>query len=291
MAQTRLIKTRIKSASNIAKITKAMEMVSASKMRRSQTQALASRPYTHKLMEMLHTIASHTDESLHPLLKQINPTAPVAIVIISTDRGLAGSLNTNLFRSTLKFIDEYPNAILVTIGKKAREFALKTGKKIVGEFQGMPDKLSLSDSMPISNLLKDLFLKGECSEIYTLHMQFVSTLTQKPETNKLLPIAASAIDPEHTDDGKGEATEYVFEPNAKEMLGYLLPFYTENGFYQTMLEAKASEHSARMVSMKNASDNAKEIVSSLKLEYNKSRQASITTELLDITTAALSVNA
>lgn len=286
MAQTRLIKSRIKSATNIAKITKAMEMVSASKMRRAQEQALASRPYTHILVSMLHTIAAHTDPSLHPLLRTGNPDAPVAIVIISTDRGLAGSLNANLFRTVLQMVDENPNCVFVTVGKKAREFALKTGKRIVAEFSGLPDHLTLANVMPISKLLTTGFLNNEYSQVKTVHMQFVSTLTQKAETNQLLPIATQEL---ATLEKVTVKKEYQFEPSAQEMLGVLLPFYAENGFYQTMLEAKASEHSARMVAMKNASDNAKDIVSSLRLEYNKSRQASITSELLDITTASLTV--
>lgn len=295
MAQTRLIKSRIKSATNISKITKAMEMVSASKMRRSQEQALKSRPYTHKLVEMLHTIAAFTETSLHPLLQQGNPDAPVAFVLISTDRGLAGSLNANLFRAAVKEMDASPNCVFITVGKKAKEFALKSGKTIVAEFSKLPDSLSLAQVMPISSVLTDGFLAGQFSRVMTVHMQFVSTLTQKPEVNQLLPVATTEAQ------GLADQTEatkepelrkdYVFEPTAKEMLGILLPFYAENGFYQIMLEAKASEHSARMVAMKNASDNAKDVVSSLRLEYNKSRQAAITSELLDITTASLTVGA
>ena len=289
MAQTRLIKNRIKSASSISKITKAMEMVSASKMRRSQEQALKSRPYTHKLVGMLHTIAANTDPSLHPLLRKGSQDAPVALIIISTDRGLAGSLNANLFRMALKEIEAHPHCVLITVGRKAKDFALKTGKTIVAEFTGLPDKLSLGDVMPISSLFIEEFLKGSYSLVKTVHMQFVTTLAQQPEVNQILPIAASLVDYKTTE--VKEKKEYTFEPSAAEMLGILLPFYAENGFYQIMLEAKASEHSARMVSMKNASDNAKDVVSSLRLEYNKSRQASITSELLDITTASLTVGA
>lgn len=291
--QARLIKSRIKSATNISKITKAMEMVSASKMRRSQEQALKSRPYTHKLMQMLHTIAANTDASLHPLLQKGREGSPVAIVVIATDRGLAGSLNANLFRAALKEIEENPNCVLITVGKKAKEFGIKTGKTIVAQFEHLPDTLTLSQVMPISSVLTEGFLKGEFSLVKTVHMQFVSTLTQKPEANQLLPVATqemAEIRSVSVAEKESELKkEYTFEPSAKEMLGILLPFYAENGFYQTMLEAKASEHSARMVAMKNASDNAKEVVSSLRLEYNKSRQAAITSELLDITTASLTV--
>src|SRR5260221_10113383 len=229
MAQTRLIKSRIKSATNISKITKAMEMVSASKMRRSQEQALKSRPYTHKLVEMLHTIAANTDASLHPLLQKGNPEAPVAFVLISTDRGLAGSLNANLFRLSMREIEKYPNSVLITVGKKAKDFALKTGKTIIAEFAGLPDKLSLADVMPISSLFIEEFLKGKFSLVTTIHMQFVTTLAQEPEVHQILPIATTNLETVQTKENK---QEYVFEPSASEMLGVLLPFYAENGFFQ-----------------------------------------------------------
>jgi F-type H+-transporting ATPase subunit gamma len=190
--------------------------------------------------------------------------------------------------------DAHQETVFITVGKKAKEFAMKTGKRIVGEFTGLPDKLTFTDVLPIARLLTEGFLRGEFSSVVTVHMQFISTLTQRPETHTLLPIAAGdevAPKADEVQDTRdvGEGKEYLFEPSASEMLGVLLPYYAENGFYQLMLEAKASEHSARMVSMKNASDNAKDIVSSLKLEYNKSRQAAITSELLDITTASLTV--
>lgn len=291
MPQIRQIKSRIKSASNIAKITKAMEMVAASKMRRSQEQALASRPYTHKLIEMLHTIGQYTDPSLHALLRQPNPNAPELLILISTDRGLAGSLNANLFRFALQELATMKSPKILAIGKKAREFAIKTGTPLVAEFSGLPDRLSLLNILPISEIFVEGFLNGEFSSVRTLHMQFVSTLSQKPEINRLLPISISQVQEEKPlkTEEKLARKEYVFEPSPKEILEYILPFYTENGFFQIMLEAKASEHSARMVAMKNASDNAKDIVGNLKLEYNKGRQASITSELLDITTASLAL--
>ncbi len=292
MAQARLIKSRIKSATNIAKITKAMEMVAASKMRRSQEQALASRPYTHKLLEMLHTIGTNTDSSLHTLLQAGNPTAPELLIVISTDRGLAGSLNANLFRAALSELKVMRTPKILAVGKKAREFAIKYGFPLVAEFNGLPDRLSLSDVLPIAEVFVKGFLSGEFGSVRCLHMQFVSTLSQTPEINNLLPIAVQNVSAQGMipqPKKPMEKKEYTFEPNPTEILNFLLPFYTENGFFQIMLEAKASEHSARMVSMKNASDNAKDIVGSLKLEYNKSRQAGITSELLDITTAAMTV--
>jgi F-type H+-transporting ATPase subunit gamma len=289
MAQARLIKSRIKSATNIAKITKAMEMVAASKMRRSQEQALASRPYTHKLLEMLHTIGTNTDSGLHALLSTANPSAPELMILISTDRGLAGSLNSNLFRFAMSELSTMRSPKIVAIGKKAREFALKMDIPLVAEFTGLPDRLKLADVLPIAHLFVEGFLSGEFSSVRTVHAQFVSTLAQQPEVNKLLPIAVPDIKGPSFGTAEKETHEYTFEPNPQEILDFLLPFYTENGFYQIMLEAKASEYSARMVAMKNASDNARDIVGSLKLEYNKSRQAAITTELLDIATASLAL--
>ncbi len=294
MSQTRLIKSRIKSATNIAKITKAMEMVAASKMRRSQEMALASRPYTHKLLSMLQTIGKNTDSSLHPLLSQKNPDASDLLILISSDKGLAGSLNANLFREAVRELSTMRLPKVIAVGKKAREFVLKMGYPLVAEFSGLSDRLTLSDVLPIVHLYVEGFLSGEFASVRTIHAQFVTTLTQTPEVNKLLPlrvndIVAAAKEQIAFSKATPEKKEYVFEPSPKEILDFLLPFYTENGFFQIMLEAKASEHSARMVAMKNASDNAKEIVGSLKLEYNKSRQASITTELLDITTASLAL--
>lgn len=296
MAQARLIKSRIKSATNIAKITKAMEMVAASKMRRSQEQALASRPYTHKLLEMLHTIGSNTDSGLHVLLQHGNPTAPELLILVSTDKGLAGSLNTNLFRAANELLSTMRTPKIIAVGKRAREFAVKFGYPLVAEFSGLPDKLTLADVLAISEVFVKGFLAGDFSTVRSLHMQFVSTLSQSPEINQLLPIAVDEMgkggmlpQPKFADTASEGKLEYTFEPSPKDILDFLLPFYTENGFYQIMLEAKASEHSARMVAMKNASDNAKEIVGNLKLEYNKSRQAGITSELLDITTAALAL--
>lgn len=293
MAQARLIKSRIKSATNIAKITKAMEMVAASKMRRSQEQALASRPYTHKLLDMLHTIGSNADSSLHVLLEHGNVNAPELLILVSTDKGLAGSLNTNLFRAAQETLATMRSPKIIAVGRRAREFAIKYGYPLVAEFTGLGDKLVLNDILPIAEIFVKGFLSGEFSSVRSIHMQFVSTLSQSPEINLLLPIAISEVEAEGMQPqpkvSTDEKKEYTFEPSPKEILDFLLPFYTENGFFQIMLEAKASEHSARMVAMKNASDNAKEIVGNLKLEYNKSRQAGITSELLDITTAALAL--
>lgn len=283
MPNTRLIKRRIRSAQNIAKITKAMEMVSASKMRRAQQQVQASRPYASKLHEVLSTIATHTNPELHPLLQQ--SSGRPCLLLISTDRGLCGGLNTNLFKSAIEFMEHHPDTVVVVVGKKAQEFAQRVGWSIAASFVGLPEKVSFNDVVPVAELIRDGFLKKEFSTVHALHMKFVNTLTQSPATTQLLPLASSDFESETI----GEEGEYAFEPSAKEILDTLLPYYVEMEVYQLVLDAKASEHSARMISMQNASNNAKDVVGSLRLEYNKGRQAGITKELLEITTASLTL--
>lgn len=285
MSASRLIKRRIKSAKNISQITKAMEMVSASKMRRAQEQALASRPYAQKLYETLRMVATHTNSSSHPLL-QINKAGKALVLLISSDRGLVGSLNTNLFKATEEALQNLPQAEFVAVGRKARDFVVKTGRSLYGEFTGLPDKLRFEDALPIAELVMNAFLSGGYQSVQLVHMQFISTLTQKAVVEQLLPISHTEIQELAA---AQPSAEYTFEPNAKDILDTLLPYFIEITIYQDLLDAKASEHSARMVSMKNASDNAKDVVKELTLSYNKSRQASITSELLDISTAALSV--
>ena len=260
-------------------------MVSASKMRRSQEQAIASRPYAEKLTIMLKNIAMHTNPSQHPLLQTHNSPKKL-IVLFSTDRGLAGGLNTNLFKRSEEFVATSPVECIV-IGKKAREYAMKFGHKIIADFSGLPEHLHFEDAVPIAEVMMKSFLTGEYSEVYFLHMQFLSTLSQKARLDHLLPLTVEQIEqPAELITAK---TEYLFEPSPTTILNFLLPYYVEIETYQTLLDAKASEHSARMVAMKSASDNAKEVVDELQLIYNKTRQAGITKELIEITTSALSL--
>lgn len=286
MPSARAIKQRIKSAKNISKITKAMEMVSASKMRRSQQQAQASRPYAQNLQKILQKISTYTNASMHPLLAQ-RDEGKTLLVIVSTDRGLVGGLNSNLFRAVLHWKETQGDIECVSIGKKAREFVQKTGMNLYADFSQLPDKVSYRDTLPISTLLMNIFLSGEFRTVFVLHMQMINALSQKPVFDQLLPI--SPLEIENPAELVEASKEYVFEPTPREILSWLLPYYIENSMYFTLLEAKASEHSARMMSMKNASDNAKEVVGVLSLEYNRSRQASITQELQEITTAQMSL--
>jgi len=289
MANTRQIKSRINTAANISKITKAMEMVSASKMRRAQQQALAARPYTRAIQDSLQKVAQFTDSSLHPLLSKHQAGKDI-LILFSTDRGLCGGLNTNLFKATMAWTRRHDNLELIVIGKKAVAFAKKMGLPLTAQFTSLPEKVSAADLLPVTQLVIDGFLKHEYKTVSMLHMDFINTLSQKVKLTHLLPVSAHEAQLESVANPPQIFAEYIFEPSASEILNELLPYYIENTIFQTELEAKASEHSARMVSMKNASDNAKALVGELRLLFNKSRQASITNELLDITTATMTVN-
>jgi F-type H+-transporting ATPase subunit gamma len=281
---TRLIKRRIRSAQNIAKITKAMEMVSASKMRRAQDQVKASRPYADRLSAVLHSIGPKTDPRLHPLLQESLSGVPV-LLVISTDRGLCGGLNSNLFKAVLEFKDAHPTLTTIVVGKKAQEFVNRAGLSVHAAFTGLPEKVGFAEALPIAQVVRDGFLNGAFSSVHAVHMEFINTLSQKPLVQAVLPLRPLSA----AADTPAMSSEYVFEPNAQEILDWLLPYYIEMEIYQLLLDAKASEHSARMISMQNASNNAKDVVGSLQLEYNKGRQAGITRELIEITTASLSL--
>lgn len=288
MANSRQIKRRINTAANISKITKAMEMVSASKMRRAQQQALAARPYTRAIQRSLQKVAQYTDPSLHPLLTT-HAEGKDVLVIFSTDRGLCGGLNTNLFKAAIQWTRTRPNYEVIPIGKKAVTFAKHMGLTIAAQFTEMPEVASVADILPLAKVATDGFLNTGYKSVWLLHMDFINTLTQRVKLTQLLPLSAELEDVDRGLVNPELRSEYTFEPGPQEILGELLPYYLESSLYQTLLEAKASEHSARMVAMKNASENAKSLVSELKLLYNKSRQAGITSELLDITTATLTV--
>lgn len=287
MASVRQIQQRIKAAGNISKITKAMEMVSASKMRRAQEQALATRPYTRALQESLATLGTVINPELHPLLQPHGQGKDVAI-ILSSDKGLSGSLNPNLFKAMLEWYREQEDPSLILVGRKVVAFAQINNLAIHAQFSDLPDRIGFADTLPITNLIAEGFLAREFRTVSLIYMDFISTLVQKPRTVQLLPLPKTlTMMGEESLAKPAQAKEYTFEPSPKEILNELLPYYLENSVYQAFLEGKASEHSARMVSMKNASENASELKGELTLEYNKFRQASITSELLDLSTALL----
>ncbi len=292
MANTRQIKRRISSAQNISKITSAMEMVAASKMKKAQNQAVESRPYAHALTQSLKKIAQYTDSSLHPLLSQHQAGAP-CVVIVSTDKGLCGGLNTNILKQVSAWKKQHTGGVAIVIGKRGISVARVAGLPIEAQFTDLPEVISQEEIIPMIQLIKSKFLDQTYRSVDVIYTDFINTLSQKPDVIRLLPIAKEEAEfiPEQPKQVNPQVMPtYVFEPGAKELLDYLLPYYLENTLYHIMLESKASEYSARMVAMKNASENAMDLVAELQLMFNKSRQAAITAELLDITTAVMSLS-
>lgn len=290
MANSRQVKQRINTARNIAKITKAMEMVSASKMKRSQESALSARPYAQALEQSLKLLVNHQTKISHPLLSVHDQGKP-ALVIIATDRGLCGSLNQNLFKIAGNWLRKHEDGVFITVGKKAQSYAQYLGAQTLAVFTEIPDKVSTNDLVALSTLLIDSFTNKELKSIDLVYTDFVNTLSQQAKIVSFLPITPQQLSSEEVSlSSINQPTEFLFEPNPTDILYELLPFYVENTLFHCVLESKASEHSARMVAMKNASDNAKDLVKDLQLIFNKSRQESITSELLDITTAALSLS-
>src|ERR1700730_4944010 len=288
MANTQDIRRRIKSIRNTAQITKAMQMVAASKMRRAQQHALAGRPYASLMNKVLVSLQQRTDPKLHPLL-EVRPVRKELLLIISTDKGLAGALNTNLFREVAKFEPE--KTVYVVSGRKARQFVARTKREFLADFE-LKDSPSFVETKAISKFCVEKFLSGEVDKVSVVYTHFINTVNQRPVIQTLLPISAFDLP-------KGEKSEsaedvdpmlgYVFEPSSERVLDAVLPYYIQYQVYQMILDARASEHSARMVAMKNATDNAAQFIKDLTLEYNKMRQASITTELLEIATAQMAL--
>jgi len=291
MPSTRDIRRRIKSVRNTAQITKAMQMVAAAKMRKAQQAALAGRPYATLMNEVLAEVTKDQSDFTHPLLEQRDGTRR-CVILVSTDKGLCGSLNSNLLREAARFDKE--TTLYVTAGRKGAQFIARTRRKLVAEFT-YKDTPLFSEARAISRFVQDLFLKGEVDRVDILFTQFVSTLVQRPQTVPMLPVGeitgvtagmqAHAVQQPLV----GGATEFLFEPSADRVLGALLPHFLNFKIYQVLLEAKASEQSSRMVAMKNATDNANQLIKDLTLEYNKLRQANITKELLEIASAAMAL--
>jgi F-type H+-transporting ATPase subunit gamma len=299
MANLRDIRRRIKSVKNTAQITKAMQMVAATKMRRAQQVALALRPYASRLDD----IAGHLyagigkDEVGHPLLKKRGGNGKTAVVIITSEKGLCGPLNTNLLRDVLKA--DAPDRLYITIGRKGRQVIARLKKNLLADFE-LKDSPSFADSKAISRFLLQKFDEGEFDGAEIYYNRFINTLSQVPTRFPLVPIGAETLqvakalgeaeratrDSQAGADKPAPGQPYNFEPEAAELLGRLLPHYIHLELYSKILESRASEHSARMVAMKNATDNAKQLVKDLTLVYNKARQAAITNEILEIASAA-----
>jgi F-type H+-transporting ATPase subunit gamma len=295
MPSTREIRRRIKSVRNTAQITKAMQMVASSKMARAQQSALNGRPFATMALDLMSRLAADPQEETHPLMA-VREVKKRALIVVSTDKGLCGALNSNLFREIAKY--DPATTVFVAVGRKAAQFLARARRKLAAEFN-YHDTPDYTDCRAISRFAQEAFLKGEVDQVEVLYTKFINTLSQRPDVQVLLPsgsveskrarLVAGSQDESPSANRTGGHVEYLFEPNAAELLDRLLQYLLDFEVGQLLLEAKASEHSARMVAMKNATDNAKQLIKDLTLEYNKMRQASITTELLEISSAAMAL--
>lgn len=287
MPSTREIRRRIRSVRNLSQITRAMEMVSASKMRRAQRNVLATRPYADRLRDVMSSLMARASGSRKGTLLEVRAEVKnVALILITPDRGLAGSLVANILRRTARFvIDEKAkgrNVKVLAIGKKGRDFLNRSGQDLLAEVTKLGDYPKLADILGVSTNVIQGFLKGEFDEAYIVYSQFVNTLVQRPAVRRILPVEAD----ESTTAPASASSNYNYEPDEDVVLKDLLPRFAEVQIYQALLEAIASEHSARMVAMRNATDNAKELRRELSLTYNKTRQANITKEVSEIASGA-----
>jgi F-type H+-transporting ATPase subunit gamma len=288
MASLRDIRRRIKSVKNTAQITKAMQMVAASKMRKAQEAALNGRPYALLLNRVLVSLRNRLDERMHPLLEE-REVKNELVVLLSTDKGLCGGLNTNLFREVTNF--DPKTTKFISVGRKGTVFLARTKRNMIADFP-LKDHPTFLETKVISKFFIERFLSGEVDKVTVLWPRFVNTLTQKPTAVPLLPITSleeAGLPGDLEPPIPEPAGDIIFEPSPEKILENIVPYYVHFELFQMLLSSRASEHSARMVAMKSATDNAKEIVKDLTLEYNKERQANITKELLEITTAQLAL--
>jgi F-type H+-transporting ATPase subunit gamma len=292
VATERELRKRIRSVKNIGQVTRALEAVAASKVRKAQAQVMATRPYAQKAWEVLVHLSGQSGNlaEWHPLLEVRHEIDAAAIVLFTGDRGLCGAFNSQIVRRTLDFIDASGwRTDLITVGRRGRDLMMRVGHHIVSDFTDMPDEPSILDVTPIARAAIDDFVSGRVDVVYLAYMDFVNTLVQRPVVKRLLPLKLAdtedqAVSEYITEDGPtaSNGQEYLYEPNPVAILNEIVPRFTELQIYQALLESLASEHSARMVAMRNATDNAAVLADDLTLARNKARQTSITNELLDI---------
>lgn len=289
MATAQEIRRRIQSVRNMAQVTRALQAVAASKVRKAQAAVLATRAYSQSAWQVIVHLAAASDEALHPLLTRRAPVERILIVLIAGDRGLCGAYNQNVVRTALDFIARRGIPVrYITVGRRARDIMWRMGAEVVAEFHDIPVVASLSDVSAIARAAIDEFLEGRVDEVHLARTDFVNLLVQRPVIQRLLPL--SPAEPEEmqammeyiVDVQPAPVIEYIYEPDAATILEAVLPRFTELQVYQAVLEAQASEHAARMVAMSNATENAAALVDDLTLDYNKARQQAITREILDI---------
>jgi F-type H+-transporting ATPase subunit gamma len=288
MSGAREIRTKIKSVNNTAKVTRALEMVSASKIRKAQDQMARTRPYTRMMKQVAGHIAVAQPEYTHPFMEERDEIKRVGFIVVSTDRGLCGGLNTNLFKLSMAALKEWDRekgakVEMVTIGRKGNQFFKRFGVPMKAHIEHLGEQPQLNDIIGVVKVMMDAYKKGELDRVYLIYNDFVNTMTQRPTMDQLLPL------PPVEDDEMKNNWDYLYEPSAPEVLEDVLVRYIEVLVYQAVVENLASEHAARMVAMKAASDNAKNLIDDLTLVYNKARQAAITQELSEIVSGAAAV--
>ena len=285
MPSTREIRRRIRSVKNMTQITRAMEMVSASKMRRAQRNVLATRPYADRLYDVMGELTSRAVGAARTgTLLEVRPNVKnIALIVVTPDKGLTGAMITNVLRRAGRFLlderDSGRKLEVLAVGKKGRDFLVRTGQNLVAEVTKLGDYPKLVDTLGIATNVINGFREGQYDEVYVLYSEFVNTLVQRPAVKRLLPV-------EPPNEAAEKQVDYTYEPSQEEVMDALLPRFVEVQLYQAILESIASEHSARMVAMRNATDNAKELTRDLTLSYNKTRQANITKEVSEIASGA-----
>lgn len=287
MANAREVKLRIRSVKNIAQVTRALQAVSASRVRKALEAMYSTRPYASKAWHVLTHIAGQPGrEMLHPLLTTRNDVGSIIVVMVSSDRGLAGPYNTNILRYTMEQFGRSEIPVrYISVGRKGTELLHRLGKEIMADFSGLPAEPTYNDVSPIGRVAVDEFLSGRADEIYLMYTDFVNMVRQDPVKKKLLPLefetTEGLVGAELINNKRAHAA-YIYEPGQDEILDEIIPSFTGLQVFQAILESYASEHAARMVAMQNATDNATELAGLLQLEYNKARQLSITSDILDI---------
>ncbi|MEP6755016.1 MAG: ATP synthase F1 subunit gamma [Chthonomonadales bacterium] len=280
MATTRQIRSRIRVAKNIQQITKAMKMVAAARLKRAQDRVQAARPYSSKMREVMTSLAGAASSEIeHPLLES-REVLNIGVLVITADRGLAGSYNSGIMRLAVEFMKDHEKSRvkMYIVGKKGNAFFSRRGYNIVENLTINSNAVAFSEAVEITRVVREAFISGDIDELYVLSTKFGSAITQTPQVMKLLPIET----PKAAEGESAEASNYIFEPEPEVLLGELLPRYVVNQVYQALLESIASEHGSRMTSMSSATDNAGKMISSLTLSLNRARQAGITKEISEI---------
>ncbi|MEI6289593.1 MAG: ATP synthase F1 subunit gamma [Chloroflexota bacterium] len=286
MASAREMRLRIRSVKNISQVTRALQAVSASKVRKAISALMGTRPYATKAWQVLTHVAGQPGrETLHPLLTARSSVKKTLVVVVSGDRGLAGAYNTNLIRFVLRKFHDYPTPVsFIAVGRKGRDLLLRRHKNVIADFSNLPAAPSFADVSAIGRLAVDEFLSANADEVYLVYTDFINMVRQEPTAKKLLPLEVQIEEDrvENFENIKHVSAAYQYEPAEREILDEIVPRFSALQVYQAILESLASEHAARMVAMRNATDNANELVSALQLAYNKVRQQSITSDMLDI---------